>query len=170
MNEAWKRAVLNKDLEEIANLCIEETCDRSAIKQRDFNDLDTSLTLSIQFFVSMLRIQFLVQECGLVPNSSTLEYATRYYYWAAVNYFHNELGLRYTSRFYCRAYLRHLEVFANQERAVQLVLQYLPWFTKLSNKQSYHHNITNIAYFRHKRAQSAQCGAPLFEKEATRLG
>jgi hypothetical protein len=159
LNEDWKRAVANWDLKEILELCMEESCDNKAAREAQdllkSNDQHTPFSLAISTVTSMRRIQFLVQECGLVPNSSTLEYATSCHYWAAVKYFHNELGIRYTDRFYCRSYLRYLETFASQERAVHLVLQYLPWFTQLCDDHSDHQLVTNIACFRYKRAQNA---------------
>lgn len=157
LNEAWKRAIARWDMKEVLELSIEESCDYStALKTRaSFHPTDTPFSLTIRAFTSMLRIQFLVKECVLVPNSSTLEYATDYHHWAAAQYFHDDLGVRYTDRYYCREYLKHLEISANEERSVQLVLEYLSWFIKLCDEQSDHLRITNIAHFRYKRAQNA---------------
>lgn len=157
LNEAWKRAVAKWDMKEVLELCMEESCDyKTALKARSsFHPTDTPFSLAIRTFTSALRIQFLVQECGLTANSSTLEYATERHYWAAVKYFHDKLGIRYTDRYYCRQYLRHLEISVNEERSVRLVLEYLLWFIRLCETESDYQNVTNIACFRHKRAQNA---------------
>lgn len=158
LNKQWKEAVLNKQMDKLVELCRIETMSKTArgwtepigvLNLSNYNILN----LCIKLHVPVYRIKYLVEKCGQTPSSSTLELAVSEWHWTAVDYLHEELGIRHIDKKWVYRHLDHILVKQYEGRTIEFALDYLPF---LNNSEDATFSwLHDVARFRKKQAFNA---------------
>jgi hypothetical protein len=155
LNQQWKDAIETKQMDKMMELCRIETMSKTA---RGWTELlileeETPLSMCIKLFVPAYRIKYLVEKCGQTPNSSTLELAVSEWHWTAVNYLHEELGIRHSQEYFLHRHLDHIHIQQCEEKTIEFALLYIPLLSK--SKDSITVWLHDVARFRKKQAYNA---------------